>query len=977
MAERGTTRRPETMLVMGEDWLRTQFGAAELARLAAAATLADPIAATELSSPPARARLAVVEVLITSWGCPPLDRAVLGNAPRLRAVLHAAGSVRGHVGQAVFDRGILVTTAADANAQPVARYTLAAILWAAKKVPFLAADARVHRDDWSYRHEHGELGGSLTVVLVGFSRVGRRVARLLHLIGVTGVLVVDPFADPAAVAATGAELVTLEEALPRAGVLSLHAPHLPATRHMIGDAELAALPPGATLINTARGGLVDHAALERACLAGLHAILDVTEPEPLPPASVLYELPNVMVTPHVAGSLGAETRLLAASALTELERYAAGLPPLDAVTAQSLELQALGGVIVMLPGPSQHPADLGLSPYTGWTRAHWEATADQLLLAVRPHAGPGNALIGLPGPASRAGAWSDGLEGFARTFLLAAFRLAGAGGRDRRGLADWYAAGLATGTDPAAPQRWPRLDEIDQAKVEAASIVIALHETRPWIWDRLDDAVRARVLEWLAAFAGAWVPDNNWVWFRAVAAAFSRSAGGTWDQADIEHAIARTEDWYRGDGWYSDGGTRNFDHYNGWAMHLYPLWYCRIAGDLAEPGLAERYRDRLRRYLSDAAHLVGGDGAPLFQGRSLTYRFAALAPFWAGAVFDATPLAPGLTRRIASGMLRYFLSAGCLRADGTLSIGWHGEFLPIRQPYSGPGSPYWAAKGFAGLLLPADGPVWQSAEEPLPVERGDFTRIARAPGWVISGTSADGIVRVANHGTDHAHSDQDETYDPFYSRLTYATRTGPDVSGDVDSGISLIDADGRASRRRRLQPVRAEGRTGISRHQACWPSADGQPSAPGPWLTTASVVHGCWEVRLVRVEQDAVGRYTLRIGGWPVPADQPPDQQAGPGAASVRGAGGLTSCVIALHGTMFPGVHRPAGPHAFGPQAAVPYLSSATSVLPGETYAAAVALSAASAASGEPPRLTIEPGKAGHVTATVRWADGEQDQLTL
>ncbi len=114
-----------------------------------------------------------------------------------------------------------------------------------------------------------------------------------------------------------------------------------------------------------------------------------------------------------------------------------------------------------------------------------------------------------------------------------------------------------------------------------------------------------------------------------------RRAYAPWHQADIEHATARTEDWYAGDGWYTDGGTRNFDHYNGWAMHLYPLWYCRIAGPLANPGLAERYRLRLRRYLSDAAHLVGGDGAPLFQGRSLTYRFAALAPFWAGALFDA------------------------------------------------------------------------------------------------------------------------------------------------------------------------------------------------------------------------------------------------------------------------------------------------------------------------------------------------------
>jgi hypothetical protein len=603
-----------------------------------------------------------------------------------------------------------------------------------------------------------------------------------------------------------------------------------------------------------------------------------------------------------------------------------------------------------------------------------------MLLAARRHAGSGNALIDLPGPASRAGAWSDGLEGFARTFLLAAFRLAGAGGEDPHGLADWYAAGLATGTDPDSPRRWPRLDEIDQAKVEAASIVIALHETRPWIWDRLDDEVRARVLDWLAKFAGAWVPDNNWVWFRAVAAAFARSVGGTWDPADIEHAITRTEAWYAGDGWYTDGGTRNFDHYNGWAMHLYPLWYCRIAGDLAEPGLYQRYRARLSRYLDDAAHLVGGDGAPLFQGRSLTYRFAALAPFWAGALFGATPLAPGLTRRIASGMLGYFLDAGCLREDGTLSIGWHREFLPIRQPYSGPGSPYWASKGFAGLLLPPGDPVWQATEEPLPVERADFTRIVRAPGWVISGTSADGIVRVANHGTDHASGEPGEADDPFYCRWSYATSTGPDLSGDFDSVISLIDQDGRASHRRPLRPVRADGGIGISRHQAHWPPGDG-PSAPppvvdGPWLTTASVPHGCWEVRLVRVASEVAGRLTLRIGGWPVAADKPPDQREEPVGASVRDADGLTSCVIGLHGTMVPGVHRPAGGHAFGPHAAVPYLYSAAPVLPGDTYAAAVALSADPAGLGEPPRLSIDAGEAGQALV-ILWADGQRDRLSL
>ncbi|MEO3754537.1 hydroxyacid dehydrogenase [Streptomyces sp. B6B3] len=338
----GGSRRPETLLVMGRDTLRTQFGPAELARLRAAAALGEPLAVEELGSPTARRRLAEAEVLVTSWGCPMLDAEVLRGAPRLRAVLHAAGTVRMHVSDAVFARDVLVTTAADANAEPVAQYTLAAVLWAFKKVPFLAADARRYREDWSYRERRGELTGrDRTVVLVGFSRVGRRVAELLVRLDLARVLVVDPVADPAAIVAAGAEPVTLAEALPRADVLSLHAPALPETRHLVGAAELAALPPHAVLINTARGALVDTAALEAACRdGGLHAVLDVTEPEPLPASSPLYELPNVVLTPHIAGSLGSETRRMAAAALTELERYAGGLPPVHPVTRQGLAVQA-------------------------------------------------------------------------------------------------------------------------------------------------------------------------------------------------------------------------------------------------------------------------------------------------------------------------------------------------------------------------------------------------------------------------------------------------------------------------------------------------------------------------------------------------------------------------------------------------------------------------------------------------------------
>jgi phosphoglycerate dehydrogenase-like enzyme len=337
-----TAHRPEVLLAMSPDVFDLQFGAAELDRLRGLARLGDPLVAHDFSAPAVRRRLAGVEVLITSWGCPPLDAEVLAAAPNLVAALHAAGSVRGHVGDAVFDRGVLVTTAAHVNAEPVAQYTVAAILWAFKKVPFLAADARRFREDWAYREQRGELSGlGRTIVLVGFSRVGRRVVDLLRQLDVGRLLVVDPVVDPALVRAAGAELVPLAEALPQADVLSLHAPALPETRHLIGAAELAALPDHATLLNTARGSLVDTAALEAACAGGrLHAVLDVTDPEPLPASSPLYDLPNVMITPHVAGSLGSETRLMAAAALDELERYVVGLAPIEPVTRQGLAVQA-------------------------------------------------------------------------------------------------------------------------------------------------------------------------------------------------------------------------------------------------------------------------------------------------------------------------------------------------------------------------------------------------------------------------------------------------------------------------------------------------------------------------------------------------------------------------------------------------------------------------------------------------------------
>ncbi|WP_217146683.1 DUF2264 domain-containing protein, partial [Streptomyces sp. AC627_RSS907] len=138
-----------------------------------------------------------------------------------------------------------------------------------------------------------------------------------------------------------------------------------------------------------------------------------------------------------------------------------------------------------VPPLSLPPADRVRSPYTGWTRAHWEALADHLLDALVPYATPGWARYQLPGRASSSGVASDGLEGFARSFLLASFRIAGARGAVDPALIERYAAGLAAGTDPASGEAWPPLADRSQPMVEAASIAIGLWESRRWLWDLL------------------------------------------------------------------------------------------------------------------------------------------------------------------------------------------------------------------------------------------------------------------------------------------------------------------------------------------------------------------------------------------------------------------------------------------------------------------------------------------------------------
>lgn len=207
--------------------------------------------------------------------------------PRLRLISHAAGTVKYFLSQAVFDRGVTVCSAAEANAQPVAEFSLAMILLAGKRTFGFRRLYLEHRDRAPVERLQAQAIGNLglTVGIVGASRIGRRVINLLQPFDLNLILF-DPLLSAAEAEKLGVRLVSLEE--PDGGERCHFATCtlLPQTQHMIGAAALARMKDGATLINTARGALVDENALLAELKTGrIEAVIDVTDPEVPPPDS--------------------------------------------------------------------------------------------------------------------------------------------------------------------------------------------------------------------------------------------------------------------------------------------------------------------------------------------------------------------------------------------------------------------------------------------------------------------------------------------------------------------------------------------------------------------------------------------------------------------------------------------------------------------------------------------------------------------
>lgn len=332
------SRRPVAVFALAPWAYRDVFPSDLVTRLRQLVDVDPETTFTSFDDPAAAEALAEADVLLTGWGSPRIDADVLAAAPRLRAVVHAAGTVKTRVDPIVFERGLVVSSAADVNAVPVADYTMAMLVLGAKRV-FSRASRYATAVEGAPRDWLSGDGTGLhdcTVGVIGASRIGRLVLRRLRQFDVE-VLLYDPYVAADEATLLGAEQVDMDDLCRRSDLVTVHAPALPETHHILDRRRLNLLRAGTTVVNTARGSLVDTDALTSLCATGqISAILDVTDPEPLPPGHPLLVLPNVLVTPHLAGAQGRELRRIGEFAVAEVRRFVKGMPLLGRVEPEHL-----------------------------------------------------------------------------------------------------------------------------------------------------------------------------------------------------------------------------------------------------------------------------------------------------------------------------------------------------------------------------------------------------------------------------------------------------------------------------------------------------------------------------------------------------------------------------------------------------------------------------------------------------------------
>lgn len=423
--------------------------------------------------------------------------------------------------------------------------------------------------------------------------------------------------------------------------------------------------------------------------------------------------------------------------------------------------------------------DFDLSPYTGWTRAHWEHILARVSYGYSRIAEGSGSPARVLYPDDRRGLPDsvDAIESFARiasawgAWLRNPANPATLHFEDHKiNLQVLLRQALLDGTDPSNPYTyWGDIDHMDQRIVESADIAVAVWMSRERVFHKMTAQQQSQVIAWLAQVDNKGTYTDNWILFTAMTQAVRHHLGFPSPLDDLDNRLQQISEFYRGDGWYVDGPTNEFELYNAWMFGWHYLLWTWIDGD-RRPDHRQLVLERGKSFLHGFLHFFGANGSYPAWGRSVVYRFAALAPFALGHFLNIATDDPGLLRRASSGCIRYFYDHGLFDpGDHFVRQGYHGDFPPAGEAYISPGSPYWCCHGLFALTLDRDDPFWTTTESPLPVERGDFELTLPAPGFHLSGRKETGQVLLLNSRSGQEHDAPRHNYTSKYGKLAYST----------------------------------------------------------------------------------------------------------------------------------------------------------------------------------------------------------------
>lgn len=476
------------------------------------------------------------------------------------------------------------------------------------------------------------------------------------------------------------------------------------------------------------------------------------------------------------------------------------------------------------------------------TRDDVQKAVDQLCEPLKPHFSEGSALVRLGDSGANYDERRTRMEAFARPLWGLVPMMAGGKETD---LWDRYIEGIKNGTNPDHPEYWGDLGDYDQLAVEMPPIALAMATIPEKIWDPLNESEKANLVKWLDQINHNTVSDCNWVFFVVLVNVALKKVGAKYNAAKLEESLIRIDDFYNGDGWYSDGYRREqIDYYIPFALHYYSLIYAGLMED-EDPDRCKVYKDRASKFAKDFIYWFAADGSALPFGRSLTYRFAQTA-FWGALAFaDVEGLEWGVVKGVFLRNLRWWFTQPIFTTDGLLSIGYSYPNLLMSETYNAAGSPYWSFKAFLPLAVDSNHPFWTAKEKPLPELNEVETQ--PHPHMVICRDKKGSHAYALTAGQWMAKIDPMHQ-DAKYSKFAYSTVFGFSVprqsygltEGAYDSMLALSEGDGFYRTRRKCEYYEVKDNTVFS----IWrPWSDVQIKT---WL----VGLGLWHLRIHRIEAD-------------------------------------------------------------------------------------------------------------------------------